>query len=84
MQQGPSILEQREKESQAKYRQIADILRERILRGRYKPGETIPSYPRLRELFEVSDITVRKAVCVLYSFHSSLCGKRQKICKNLS
>ena len=65
MQQGPSILEQREKESQAKYRQIADILRERILRGRYKPGETIPSYPRLRELFEVSDITVRKAVALL-------------------
>ena len=58
-------MEQRGKESQAKYRQIADILRERIRRGRYKPGETIPSYPRLRELFEVSDITVRKAVALL-------------------
>ncbi len=58
-------MEQRGKESQAKYRQIAGILRERIRRGRYKPGETIPSYPRLRELFEVSDITVRKAVALL-------------------
>ncbi len=48
-----------------KYRQIADFLRERIKRGQYRTGETIPSYPQLGELFEVSEITIRKAVSVL-------------------
>ena len=48
-----------------KYRQIAGILRERIRRGRYPVGETIPSYPKLCALFDVSEITVRKAAALL-------------------
>ncbi len=54
-------------ESTAKYRRIADILRERIRRRQYKVGETIPSYPELCTMFAVSDITVRKAVALLAS-----------------
>ena len=54
-------------ENTAKYRRIADILRERIHRRQYKAGETIPSYPELCAMFAVSEITVRKAVALLAS-----------------
>lgn len=48
-----------------KYRQITNILRERILRGQYKPGEKIPSYPQLCKIFDVSETTIRQAVGIL-------------------
>ncbi len=50
-----------------KYRQIAGILRERIRRGQYPVGGTIPSYPQLCALFDVSEITIRKAAALLVS-----------------
>ena len=53
--------------STVKYRQIAGILRERIRRGRYPVGKTIPSYPQLCAFFDVSEITIRKAVALLVS-----------------
>ena len=48
-----------------KYLQIANILRERILRGQYKTGDRLPSYKELCLLFSVSEITIRKAVSIL-------------------
>ena len=44
-----------------KYQRIAGILRERIRRGIYRPGDKLPSYPQLCELFEVSAMTIRLA-----------------------
>ena len=48
-----------------KYRRIAGVLRERIRRGIYREGDKLPSYPRLCELFEVSEVTIRQAVALL-------------------
>lgn len=48
-----------------KYQRIAGILRERIRRGIYRPGDKLPSYPQLCELFEVSAMTIRLAVALL-------------------
>ena len=47
-------------ENTAKYRRIADILRERIHRRQYKAGETIPSYPELCAMFAVSEMRGKK------------------------
>ncbi len=51
--------------SNIKYRRIAGVLRERIRRGIYREGDKLPSYPRLCELFEVSEVTIRQAVALL-------------------
>ncbi len=48
-----------------KYRRIAGILRERIRRGIYRPGDKLPSYPQLCELFDVSAMTIRQAIALL-------------------
>ena len=48
-----------------KYRRIAGVLRERIRRGIYRAGDKLPSYPRLCELFEVSEVTIRQAIALL-------------------
>lgn len=47
------------------YRQIADILRERIESGEIPPGRRIPSLVELEQEFEVARDTLRKAVQVL-------------------
>lgn len=49
------------------YQQIYDELKEAIERGEYAPKERIPSEPELAEKYEVSRITVRRAV-------EELCG----------
>jgi len=50
---------------QPQYRQVADTLRRRIQNGVYQQGETIPTFIELEGLFDVSSITVRKAVGIL-------------------
>lgn len=47
------------------YLQLADILRQRIGDGTYGPGEKIPSLLDLQAEFELSSMTVRRAVRVL-------------------
>ena len=41
------------------YGQIADILRERIMSGEFKPGDILPSERELAEEMQVSRIPVR-------------------------
>ena len=47
------------------YRQIAEILRRRIVAGRYPPDTRIPTESELVEEFEVARTTARRAVEVL-------------------
>ena len=47
------------------YRQIANTLRGRISNGGYRPGDLIPSSVELEKAFQVSNITIRKAVRLL-------------------
>ncbi len=47
------------------YRQIADTMRRRIRDGVYRPGEYMPTAAALEAHFDVSNITVRKAVAIL-------------------
>ncbi|GAA5193126.1 hypothetical protein GCM10023322_54320 [Rugosimonospora acidiphila] len=49
----------------AQYRQIADTLRDAILRGELQDGARVPSEERLRQEHGVSRTTVRKAIEVL-------------------
>lgn len=42
------------------YGQIADILRERIMSGEFKPGDILPSERELAEEMQVSRIPVRE------------------------
>jgi GntR family mannosyl-D-glycerate transport/metabolism transcriptional repressor len=44
------------------YRQIADVLRERVQRGELKPGDALPTESALQEEFAVSRVTVRQAL----------------------
>lgn len=44
------------------YLQVKDILKERIITGKYKKNTFIPSEPELEKEFGVSKITIRKAV----------------------
>lgn len=48
-----------------RYVQLADILRERITRGQWGPGEKLPSLEELVKEFDVARVTVRQAVDVL-------------------
>lgn len=50
---------------EAMYKQIANILRERIEAGAYPPDEPIPSETALMAEFEVGRKTVRSAVRLL-------------------
>jgi GntR family transcriptional regulator len=50
-----------------KYAAIRNLLRERILRGRYPPGEGLPSESALMREFAVSRVTVRLALAALRS-----------------
>jgi len=47
------------------FRQIASVLRERILSGELEPGDQLPSETDLREQFSTSRPTVRQAVALL-------------------
>jgi GntR family transcriptional regulator len=49
----------------SQYRQLADLLRERILRGDYAPGSTFPSEPELAAEHGLSRPTVNRALLVL-------------------
>ena len=57
-----TVLDGRSGEGVPKYFQIARILRERIQRQEYAPGEQIPTEAELCETYEVSRITVREAI----------------------
>jgi GntR family transcriptional regulator len=47
------------------FREIADDIAERIRRGEYPPGEKLPSYPELADLYSVSVSTVQRAIGLL-------------------
>jgi len=47
------------------YLQVAETIRSRILTNHYSQGDLIPSYRQLEKEFNVSNITVRKAVEIL-------------------
>lgn len=47
------------------YHQLAEILTEKIRSGEYKPGDPIPSEPRMVELYSIGRPTVRQAVELL-------------------
>lgn len=49
----------------SQYRQLADLLRQRILRGDYPPGSTFPSEPDLAAEHGLSRPTVNRALLVL-------------------
>lgn len=47
------------------YAQVADVMRERIVKGIWRVGEQIPTLPRLAAEFQVASITVRQAIQML-------------------
>ncbi len=47
------------------WRQLADLLRERIAGGEYRPGARIPSTTSLAQEFDLAPVTVRKAIVQL-------------------
>ncbi|GIG88257.1 GntR family transcriptional regulator [Plantactinospora endophytica] len=49
----------------AVFRQLADLLRDRILSGELAPGEKVPSELRLTQEYGISRTTVRQAMAVL-------------------
>lgn len=49
----------------ARYEEIASDLRDRIVSGEYPPGSALPLMRDIGAAYEVSDITVRKALAVL-------------------
>ena len=53
------------KSYQPAYAQIVDIIRQQIASGLYPPGSRLPSESQLRQQFEVSSVTVRRAISVL-------------------
>lgn len=59
------------------HRQLFLVLRDRIYRGIYAPGSTIPNEAQLGELFSVSRITVRRALADLEA--KGLVLRRQRL-----
>ena len=45
-----------------KYQQIAEVLREEIIKGTYAVGNVIPTEAKLQEQFDVSRHTIRQAL----------------------
>ncbi|KAB8127097.1 GntR family transcriptional regulator [Gracilibacillus oryzae] len=68
------------------YTQVKDILKDRILHGRYAMDEYIPAEPQLEAEFSVSKITVRKAIeeLVQEGFLEKRSGKGTKVIRNTS
>ena len=54
-----------QKQSLPLYVQIADFIKQEIDRGNFKPGSILPSEKQLVEDFNVSRVTVRKAIQIL-------------------
>ena len=58
-----------------KYYQVRELLKQDIDKGKFKPGEMIPSTPQLMQKYSVSQNTVRQAIAslaqkgILYSDH---------------
>lgn len=48
-----------------KYQQIAEVLREKIIKGTYAVGNVIPTEAKLQEQFDVSRHTIRQALSIL-------------------
>ena len=48
-----------------KYQQIAEVLREEIIKGTYAVGNVIPTEAKLQEQFDVSRHTIRQALSIL-------------------
>ncbi|HET7093624.1 MAG TPA: GntR family transcriptional regulator [Thermomicrobiales bacterium] len=48
-----------------KYRQLADLIRARIVRGEWAPGQRIPSEAELQAAHKISRITIRQALAEL-------------------
>ncbi len=61
--------------SMPQYRQVADTLRRRIQNGVYRSGEVLPPLAELEKIFNVSSITVRKALGIL-SAEGRVSGRR--------
>jgi len=57
------------------YRQVADVLRDRIENGLFRPGERIPTEYELCDQFGVSRISIRQALAELV--HDGLLHRRQ-------
>jgi len=68
------------------YRQIKNIIKDRILHGVYPLGELIPSEPQLEQEFEVSKITVRNAIqeLVQEGYLEKGSGRGTKVLRNTS
>lgn len=47
------------------YRQVADTIKARIIDGQYPVGECLPASIKLEKAFDVSNITMRKALALL-------------------
>jgi DNA-binding GntR family transcriptional regulator len=47
------------------WRQLANLLRERITTGQYPPGRAIPSEKQLEQEYGISRNTIRKATALL-------------------
>lgn len=48
-----------------RYVQLADLFRQRIAKGQWPPGATVPSIEQLMEEFGVARVTVRQAIALL-------------------
>ncbi len=55
----------RRDKSAVRFRELAETLRQKIVRGEYRPGDLIPSEPELGSIYHVSRMTVRNAVELL-------------------
>lgn len=47
------------------YSQLVNILKSQIAAGRFRPGAQLPSEAQLRQLYQVSPMTVRRAINIL-------------------
>lgn len=47
------------------YMQIANIIRQRIAKGEYRPGSRLPSESELRKAYNVSPMTIRRSINLL-------------------
>ncbi|MFI2710279.1 GntR family transcriptional regulator [Micromonospora sp. NPDC018662] len=47
------------------YREVAEDLTTRIRSGEYPPGERLPTYKELADLYSVSVTTVQRAIIIL-------------------
>ena len=63
------------------YAQLADLLRQRVLRRLWEPGTKVPSLEALVAEFQVARVTVRQAIDILehYRHRSVDCVIRHQI-----